>query len=232
MSIRRVEKIDDLVPVRNAFMSVSDKIGLEVLVPGLIEVCPELMIYSTGGTYRRISEIIGSNAEQHVHGVSKYTGMPETEGGLVKSLHHKLFLGYLTETYCEAHQRDLEREGAVAIDLLVGNMYPFEQVVASGNVDIEDARGNIDVGGPSALRAAAKNWHRVAVVIDPDDYDMLLTELGTNNGNTILRTRFGLHRKAFRFLAEYNAAIADYIEGVPFEEAVKLYKIFNVSGGS
>tara|TARA_Y100000310_G_C20661208_1_gene804892 strand:- start:769 stop:1491 length:723 start_codon:yes stop_codon:yes gene_type:complete len=236
MSIRRVEKIDDIVQVRHVFMSVADKTNLETLVPSLIDNCPEVVIYSTGGTYKKIAGILDDmvedentnhnpNLKNHVLEVSEYTGLPETEGGLVKSLHHKLFLGYLTEAYSEAHQRDLEREDAVPIDLTIQNMYPFEDVVAKEGIDIEEARGNIDVGGPSALRAASKNWHRVAVVTDPNDYKRLIEELETNNGCTTLRTRFELHKKAFRFLANYNKAIADFVEEVPFKEAIKTYEI-------
>jgi len=231
MAIRRVEKIDSLVPVKHAFMSVFDKTGLGLLATRLVETCPGIMIYSTGGTYKKLVEVLGNAAEQHVQEVKAYTGLPETEGGLVKSLHHKLFLGYLTETYCEGHQRDLQREGAVPIDLLVGNLYPFEKVVEAEGINIEDARGNIDVGGPSALRAAAKNWHRVAAVVDPNDYGMLMRELRGRDGCTTLRTRFELHKKAFRLLADYNTAIADFVESVPFVNVVDSYEIVNPMRG-
>jgi len=225
--MRRVENTDDLVPVNNVVITVFDKSNLDLLVPRLVRINPEVMIYSTGGTYKRLLEILGGDAERNVQEVSKYTGQPETEGGLVKTLHHKLFLGYLTETYCEAHQTDLEREGAKPIDMFVGNLYPFQKVVAGPEIDIEDARMNIDVGGPSALRAAAKNWHRVTTVADPSDYEALIKEIEEYDGCTTLKTRFELHKKVYRVLAEYNKAIADFVEGVPFKHVEGIYGISN-----
>ena len=101
MSIRPVTKVDDWVKVENAIISVSDKNGLDLLVPGLVEVNPDVTIYSTGGTYKAIEKILGKDAEKNLVAVSDYIQQPETEGGLVKTLDFKLFLGYLTETYCE-----------------------------------------------------------------------------------------------------------------------------------
>ena len=221
MGIRRVKTIDDIVPVRNAVISVYDKQDIEKLGAFLLQ--NGVNIYSTGGTYKRLRDELQTDLVQDI---SSYTGMPETEGGLVKSLHHKPFLGYLTETYSEAHQNDLKRENAVPIDLFVGNFYPFEKVISDG-ADIEDARGNIDVGGPSALRAAAKNWHRVAAVVDPADYKQIIDDMSdpASLGCTRLQTRFELHKKAYRLLADYNKAIADFVEGVPFEEARKAYEV-------
>ena len=228
MAIRRVERIDRMVPVRNAFMSVFDKSGLSAFVNGLIEECPEIMIYSTGGTFKQLVETLGDKAEQYVQEVSKYTGMQETEGGLVKSLHHKLFLGYLTETYCYGHQNDLKRENAVPIDLFVGNLYPFNDAIAKEGADIEDARGNIDVGGPSATRAAAKNWHRVLTVVDPNDYESVLEELMACKGCTTAETRFHLQKKAWAMLARYDGAIAEYNANVSFKEAMNAYTIVGI----
>jgi phosphoribosylaminoimidazolecarboxamide formyltransferase / IMP cyclohydrolase len=226
MGIRRVEKIEGLVPVRRAIISVSDKTDLETLVPGLIRVNPDIIIYSTGGTFSAIKKIIGDEvAGRNLLEASTYTGMPETEGGLVKILHHRVFLGTLTESYCEGHQRDLEREEAVEINLLVVNPYPFQKIVEAADCDIEDARGNIDIGGPSNLRAAAKNWHRVMTVVDPRDYGKLLDELDSNDGCTTLRTRYDLHWKVFALTAAYDQAIVDFGAGVPFEDAVKSYEV-------
>jgi len=234
MAIRRVEKVEGLVPVRRAIISVSDKTGLETFVPGLISNCPGIMIYSTGGTFRAIKGILGDeSAEQSLREASTYTGMPETEGGLVKILHHRVFLGTLTESYCEGHQRDLRREGAVEINLLVVNPYPFQRVVEVAGCDIEDARGNIDIGGPSNLRAAAKNWHRVMTIVDPGDYGRLLGELGSNKGCTTLKTRYDLSWKVFALTAAYDQAIVDFGAGVPFEQAVKSYEVVDrVEAGS
>lgn len=227
MGIRRVEKIDNLVKVKHVIMSVSDKTGLQEFVKGLIELNPDVIIYSTGGTYKKIVEILGDDAAKNVKEVSEYIEQPETEGGLVKTLDFKLFLGYLTETYCDGHQNDLKRTGAVPMDLVVFNLYPFEQTAAKEGIDYEDVRGNIDVGGPSALRAAAKNWHRVATVVDPADYERILKEMKENNGCTRAETRIELCKKAWGMLHQYNKAIDEYHQKVSTEEAMKPYMIVN-----
>jgi len=226
MSIRPVEKIDNLVPVKHVMISVSDKSYLSILVQGLLNNCPDVIIYSSGGTFKEIKEIIGEKqANLHLMEVSEYTRLPETEGGLVKTLHHKLFLGYLTETYCEAHQKDLERENAVPIDLVVINLYPFKEVVKKDGATIEDARGNIDVGGPSALRAAAKNWHRVMTLTNPNDYFDFLQML--QNGCTCLYSRYQAFKKTFLALSSYDFAIYDYFEDIKPEIIKETYEINN-----
>jgi len=144
--MRRVEEIDDLVKVEHAIISVSDKSGLDMFVPALIEINPEIVIFSTGGTYRRLQEILGEDSG-NVQDVASYIGQPETEGGLVKTLDFRLFLGYLTETYSKSHQQDLERTTSVPIDLVVFNLYPFTATIAKLNIDFEDARMNIGVVG-------------------------------------------------------------------------------------
>ncbi|MFC1482620.1 hypothetical protein ACFL51_02320, partial [Myxococcota bacterium] len=177
MAVNIVEQIDDLVKIRHALISVSDKSGLETFVPGLIEVNPELRIISTGGTYARIREILGEAAEKHLTQVSDYTGQPETQGGLVKTLDFKIYLGLLTERYNQAHRQDLARMGALPIDLVVVNLYPFSQTIAKDDATVEMARANVDIGGPCMIRAASKNYLRVAAVVDPTDYDGLLDKL-------------------------------------------------------
>jgi phosphoribosylaminoimidazolecarboxamide formyltransferase/IMP cyclohydrolase len=226
MSIRKVQEVDDLVPIKTAIMSVSDKTGLDIFVPALIELNPDITIYSTGGTYKKLREIMGED-NTNVQDVATYIGQPETEGGLVKTLDFKLYLGYLTETYCPGHQQDLKRTNSVPIDLVVFNLYPFEQTVAKEGIDIEDARGNIDIGGPSALRAAAKNWHRVTTIVNEKDYYFVAKEMQVNNGCTRLESRFDLHKKVFRHLADYNTSIANYVEGVNSKDAIKPYVIHN-----
>ena len=227
--IRPVTQCDDLVPIRTAVISVFDKDHLDTLVRGLCACNPQIKIYSSGGTAKHIRSLLGDLAEKVLFDVSSYTGMPETEGGLVKTLHHKLFLGYLTETYCEAHQEDLRRENAVPIDLVACNLYPFEEVVSMAGATLEDARGHIDVGGPSMVRAAAKNFLRVTTVVDPGDYEGLLLELKAHQGCLGLTTRFKLSAKAFDLLARYNRAIADYLAGIqdPVRQVRALYQIQN-----
>ena len=171
MALNVVREIDGCVAVRHVLMSVSDKSGLETFVPGLIAACPEVKIYSTGGTYTAVQKLLGPEcAAQYLVAVSDYTGQPEMQGGLVKTLDFKIYLGLLSETYNADHQRDLARTDAVAIDMVVVNLYPFQKTVAREGVTPEEARTNIDIGGPCMVRASAKNYLRVAAVTDPADY--------------------------------------------------------------
>lgn len=206
-----VEKIDDQVKINTILISVSNKIGLETFIPGLLEVNPEITILSTGGTYGKIKEILGAAADQCLKQVSDYTGQPETQGGLVKTLDFKIYLGLLTETYNDAHQEDLKRTQALAVDMVVVNLYPFSQTIAQGDVSVENARGNIDIGGSAMIRASAKNFIRVASVVDPSTYPSILEKLNHNNGMLRLEDRFELSRKAFEHTAVYDRTIADYL---------------------
>jgi len=211
MSVNFVQKVDDLVKVRHALISVSDKTGLDLLVPGLIAINPGIRIFSTGGTFTAIERILGEGAAANLTQVSDYTGQPETQGGLVKTLDFKIYLGLLTETYNDAHQADLQRTAAEQIDLVVVNLYPFQATVAKPGVSVETARANIDIGGPCMVRASAKNYLRVASVTDPADYPGLLTELRANQGRLSLRRRFEYACKAFAHTAAYDAAIAGFL---------------------
>ena len=224
MSINVVEKIDDMVKVRNVLVSVSDKNGLERFIPQLVEINPEVNILSTGGTFGRIKEILGADAQSRLTPVSDYTGQPETQGGLVKTLDFKIYLGLLTETYNQAHQADLQRTASVAIDMVVVNLYPFKETISKPGVTVEQARGNIDIGGPCMIRASAKNFIRVASVVDPADYDVILNELKQNGGRTSLQLRYRLARKAFEHTAVYDRTIADYLAASSFDEAKKCYQ--------
>jgi phosphoribosylaminoimidazolecarboxamide formyltransferase/IMP cyclohydrolase len=173
MTINVVEKIDDLVKVRHILVSVSDKSGLDEFIPQLVKINPDMKIFSTGGTYGRIKEILGSKAESCLTQVSDYTGQPETQGGLVKTLDFKIYLGLLTETYNDAHLADLKRTHSVPIDMVVVNLYPFKETISQPGVTVEQARGNIDIGGPcntggirgrpvylwnDCVRDASKRW--------------------------------------------------------------------------
>lgn len=211
MAVNIVDQVDDLVKIHHALVSVSDKSGLEELARGLIAVNPEIRFLSTGGTYVRLEEILGDSASKNLTRVSDYTGQPETQGGLVKTLDFKIYLGLLTERYNPAHRQDLARTGALPIDLVVVNLYPFAETVAAADVTVEKARANIDIGGPCMIRAAAKNYLRVAPVVDPADYPSLLETLRAHGGRVDLATRFGLARKAFAHTAAYDAAIAAYL---------------------
>ena len=218
-----VTKIDDAVTIRHALVSVSNKGGLESLAPGLIECCDKLMIYSTGGTYASLEKILGPKARQHLMQVSDYTGQPEMQGGLVKTLDFKIYLGLLSETYNPDHQNDLKRTHAQAIDLVVVNLYPFRETIARAGVSPEEARANIDIGGPCMIRAAAKNFLRVAPVVDPADYPKLLEELKQSKGKISLKTRYELAHKAFEHTAQYDRAISDYLAKTDFAAVEKAY---------
>jgi len=212
MALNIVQEVDGDVAVRNVLISVSDKAGLDTFVPGLLAACPGIRIFSTGGTHALLQQMPGV-ADQLV-AVSAYTGQPEMQGGLVKTLDFKIYLGLLSETYNAAHQADLARTGAVAIDMVVVNLYPFRETVAQAGVTPESARTNIDIGGPCMIRAAAKNFLRVAAVTDPADYGMLLQELEAGNGCIGLSRRLELMRKAFAHTAAYDTAISGYFGAV------------------
>jgi phosphoribosylaminoimidazolecarboxamide formyltransferase / IMP cyclohydrolase len=218
-----VQTIDDQVKIKTLLVSVSDKTGLETLIPGMIAFNPDLMILSTGGTFGRLKEILGSEADRHLQQVSDYTGQPETQGGLVKTLDFKIYLGLLTETYNDAHQGDLARTGARPIDMVVVNLYPFAQTIARQDMTLENARGNIDIGGPAMIRAAAKNFIRVAAVTDPADYLDLLGKLKAGRGYLTLADRFELAARAFEHTAAYDRAIAGYLAGSKPTNLVSCY---------
>ncbi|MBW2011529.1 MAG: hypothetical protein JRG68_02455 [Deltaproteobacteria bacterium] len=223
MSINIVDKIDDPVKVRHILVSVSDKNGLDTFIPRLIEINPEIKIFSTGGTYGKIKEILGKEAESRLVQVSDYTGQPETQGGLVKTLDFKIYLGLLTETYNASHKEDLKRTDAVPIDMVVVNLYPFKETISKEGVTPEEARGNIDIGGPCMIRAAAKNFLRVAPVVDPFDYEMIIDKMKAGNGMTSLELRFLLAQKAFDHTAVYDRTIADFLRSTSFENVKECY---------
>ena len=225
--MNKVEKIDDRVRVNHVLISVSDKSGLETFVPRLLAINPGIMIFSTGGTFARVREILGEKADRCLTQVADYTGQPETQGGLVKTLDFKIYLGILTETYNDAHQSDLKRTGAVPIDMVVVNLYPFKETVSKAGVTPEQARGNIDIGGPCMIRASAKNFIRVASVVDPGDYWQVIDGMAAGGWSTALALRYRLARKAFAHTAAYDAAIAGYLAETAFVDVEKEYQLEN-----
>ena len=223
MALNIVKDIDSRVAVKHVLMSVSDKTGLETFVPALVKACPGVKIYSTGGTYTKVKEILGDAAKDTLGAVSDYTGQPEMQGGLVKTLDFKIYLGLLSETYNDAHQADLKRLSAQPIDMVVVNLYPFQQTVAKEGVTPEMARTNIDIGGPCMVRASAKNYLRVASVTDPLDYASLAAELADHGGTIGLDTRFKLMKKAFTHTAQYDKAISEFFTTRPWDEVNGTY---------
>ena len=223
MTMNVVERIDNQVKINHVLISVSDKSGLETFVPRLLTINPDLRIFSTGGTFARLKDILGDPADGHLTQVSDYTGQPETQGGLVKTLDFKVYLGLLTETYNDAHQADIERTDSVPIDMVVVNLYPFRETIAKADITPEDARGNIDIGGPCMIRASAKNFIRVASVVDPDDYGQITDEMEDGDGSISLALRYRLACKAFDHTAAYDTAIARYLANTDFEAVKKVY---------
>lgn len=222
--MNRVTQVQDRIPVRRVLISVSEKGGLGPLVEALIAI-EGLLIYSTGGTYRRIAEILGDRAAGRLLQVSDYTGQPEMQGGLVKTLDYKIYLGLLSEPFNDAHARDRDRTGAELIDMVVANLYPFASVTAHGDADAENARGNIDIGGPTMVRASAKSFLRVASVCDPADYPGIIDELAANAGTLGLATRFALAKKAFEHTARYDQAISQYLERTGVDDMRRSYTV-------
>ena len=224
MSMNVVEKIDDFVMVKHVLASVFDKTGLEEFMPELLKINPEIKIFSTGGTYSKLKEILGEEAESCLTQVSDYTGQPETQGGLVKTLDFKIYLGLLTETYNDAHNEDIKRTGSVHIDMVIGNLYPFQDTISQPDVTVEMARGNIDIGGPCMIRASAKNYIRVASVVDPSDYNEIISEMKANNGSISLGLRYRLAQKAFQYTAVYDRTIADFLGSAALEDVKNCYQ--------
>ncbi len=194
--------------IERALISVYDKGDLEELVEALGEY--DVEIVSSGGTARRIRELgYGKLVE-----VSDYTGHPESPGGLVKTLHPKVHGGLLLNREDPDHRKWMEDNGVKPIDMVVSNLYPFERVVADG-ADLDSATENIDIGGPSMTRSAAKAallYDSVCVVTEPSQYPEVVRTLRENGGEltTELRRRYAL--KAFRRTEEYDSAIVGYLE--------------------
>ena len=188
--------------IRRALLSVSDKTGLEALARHLHDSGVELI--STGGTAKALTQ-----AGLPVKDVSEHTGFPEMMDGRLKTLHPKIHGGLLAIRGRSEHERAAAEHGIAPIDLLVVNLYPFEAAVARG-ASPEECVENIDIGGPAMIRAAAKNFAGVAVVVDPEDYPRLVSEMQSRGGATSLDLRRALAAKAFARTAAYDAAISGW----------------------
>jgi phosphoribosylaminoimidazolecarboxamide formyltransferase/IMP cyclohydrolase len=189
------------VKVKRALVSVSDKNGLEPFVRGLIELGVEVI--STGGTAKHLRD-----AGLKITGISEVTGFPEIMDGRVKTLHPAIHGGILADRSKPAHLKAIDELGIKPIDLVVVNLYPFEATVAQRGVTEAEAVENIDIGGPSMVRSAAKNFSGVGIVTDPADYAEVLKELDDNKAELSQETRRRLAAKAFHHTAHYDSAIA------------------------
>lgn len=190
--------------IKYALISVSDKTGIIDLAKKLIQY--DITILSTGGTAKLLSEAGISVTE-----VSDYTGFPEMLDGRVKTLHPKIHAGILARDDLSDHQDALDKACIPNIELVIVNLYPFKQTIAKQNCSLDDAIENIDIGGPTMVRAAAKNYQKVSVVTDPQDYSLLSEELAASSGSISLPTRFMWAKKAFTHTASYDSAISNYL---------------------
>ncbi|MCX5889121.1 MAG: IMP cyclohydrolase [Deltaproteobacteria bacterium] len=191
-------------PITRALISVTDKSGIVEFGKFLAE--HQVEILSTGGTAKALRE-----GGVKVIEVSDFTGFPEMLDGRVKTLHPKIHGGILGRRDLASHQEQMARHGIKPIDLVVVNLYQFEQVVAKPGCSLEDAIENIDIGGPAMLRSSAKNYQDVAVVTDPADYPHIMHEMKLGKGALNLATRFALAKKVFKLTHEYDGAIYRYL---------------------
>ena len=196
-----------MTAIQRALISVSDKTGVVEFARALHE--RKIEILSTGGTAKLLAQNgIG------VTEVADYTGFPEMLDGRVKTLHPKIHGGILGRRDLKTHTDAMRKHGIPPIDLVVVNLYPFEQTVAKPNCPLDEAIENIDIGGPTLLRAAAKNHGAVTVVVDSADYGTVVDEMEKNNGATTEATRFRLAVKAFEHTARYDGAIANWLGAI------------------
>lgn len=195
--------------IERALISLTDKSGIEGFAAELAKLGIEIL--STGGTAKKIRE-----AGVAVKDVSEFTGFPEMLDGRVKTLHPKVHGGILNQRANEQHQSQCAEHGLQNIDLVAVNLYAFEKTVANPDCSLGDAIENIDIGGPTLLRASAKNFHDVTVIVDPADYPQVLSEI-KETGNTTLKTRFKLARKVFELTSAYDTTIAKWLGTVDVE---------------
>ncbi len=190
--------------IKRALISVSDKTGIVDFAKALEKMKVE--IFSTGGTLNALLDA-GVKAKS----ISKITKFPEILDGRVKTLHPKIHGGLLARRNLKTHKKEVKENKIDYIDLVVVNLYPFEQTIQKKGVTLEEAIENIDIGGPSMLRSAAKNYESVTVVTDVGDYQCVLDEMKAHKGRTTLKTRAALAQKVFALTSRYDAMIADYL---------------------
>jgi phosphoribosylaminoimidazolecarboxamide formyltransferase/IMP cyclohydrolase len=192
-----------MLKIKNAVISVSDKNGVVDFAKKLSEL--GVNILSTGGTAKALK-----SEGVKVTDISEYTGFPEMMDGRVKTLHPKVHGGILALRDNKEHIDSLNKHGMITIDMVVVNLYPFQKTVAKPDCSFEDAIENIDIGGPTMIRAAAKNFKYVVVVTDPSDYGKVLNELEENK-DVSYETRLSFARKVFKTMSEYDGAIYNYL---------------------
>ncbi|MEW5723996.1 MAG: IMP cyclohydrolase [Thermodesulfobacteriota bacterium] len=194
-----------MIRIQRALISVTDKSGVVDFARELSALGVEIL--STGGTARAMME-----GGVKVVEVSSFTGFPEMLDGRVKTLHPRVHAGILFRRDLKEHIDQMARHHLAPIDLVCVNLYAFEATAAKPGVTLEEAVENIDIGGPTLLRAAAKNYPSVTVVVDPADYPVVLGEMKENDNRTSLETRFRLAKKVFALTHRYDGAISRFLE--------------------
>jgi len=200
--------------IERALISLTDKSGIEDFARQLQDMGVEIL--STGGTAKKMRD----NGIK-VKDVSEFTGFPEMLDGRVKTLHPKVHGGILAQKTNHDHLAQMDAHGIQPIDLIAVNLYAFEKTIADPNCTLADAIENIDIGGPTMLRAAAKNYRDVTVLVDPADYPQVLKEM-KETGNTTLKTRFRLAAKVFALTSRYDTAISAWLDMVDVENHPEL----------
>ena len=190
--------------IKKALISVSDKKNLKSLLSTLSKF--KIKLISSGGTYKKIKKLKFKCVE-----VSKFTGSPEILDGRVKTLHPKIYAGILNKRKDKSHQKQLVKNNFESIDLVIVNFYPFEATIANESVSFQEVIENIDIGGPTIVRAASKNFQDVSVIVDPSDYESLIGKI-SNGALTIDKEfNYNLAKKAFSYVAKYDAAISNHL---------------------
>lgn len=202
--------------IKRALISVSDKTGLGEFAAGLVQYGVEIL--STGGTARALQK-----QGIPVRDVADFTGFPEMLDGRVKTLHPKIHGGLLGLRDNPTHLAQMAEQGILPIDMVVVNLYPFESTVARTECTLEEAIENIDIGGPSMLRSAAKNYRSVTVVVDPKDYPVILAEMADHGGAVPLARNAALARTCFARTAAYDAAISNWLSSLDTEGVPQLF---------
>lgn len=196
-----------MAKINRVIISVSDKEGVKNLAKNLDEMDVEIL--STGGTAKHIRD-----AGVKVTDISEYTRSDEILNGRVKTLHPMVHGGILAVRSNKEHQKQMKDNNIRPIDMVVVNLYPFEEVIKKDGVTLEEAIENIDIGGPTMLRAAAKNYKDVSIVTDPKDYEDIIEEIRNNEGSVTNQTNLRLAAKAFSYIARYDAAISNYLSAL------------------
>ena len=193
--------------IKRAILSVSNKKGIVEFAKELNSMGIEIL--STGGTAKTLRD-----AGISVKDVSEYTGFPEMLDGRLKTLHPRIHGGLLSRRGNPKDMEEIRKHGIDTIEMVVVNLYPFEETVSKKGVSFTEAIENIDIGGPAMLRSASKNFQDVAVIVDPSDYEKVLEEMKNLNGDLSYATRLELAKKVFRHTSRYDAIIADYLTKV------------------